>query len=355
MQRIIQAFPGIFYGDAVTNYLFELYNVFKLYGFESVIITEVIDRNLKEKDEYKIVNPKEIEIYTDDILIYHYSMPSSLAFILGNKKCKKIIIYHNVTPPVFFHGYSEIYEKECLKGRYNIKKLVSLYHKAWADSSYNASCLEKLGFNNVSIMPIPYKKNYNIIPNNFILNKYKENKNILFVGRISPNKKQEDIIKAFFYYHKIEPNSHLFLIGNYSGLEVYKDMLNSLIKSLKLINCIHMPGKVSYEDLEAYWQSASLFLSMSEHEGFCVPVLEALAHEVPVLAFASSAIPETLGNAGILFYEKNFTRIAEVMNAIIENHERVIALKAAGRKQIINYDPEVLGKLAISLINEYID
>ena len=354
-QRIIQAFPGVWFGCAVTHHILELHYAFERYGYNSIVISELIDKNLPEKDIF--LNPDNIDFNSGDILIYHYSGAHPLGFQLGKLPCRKIIVYHNVTPPVFFVDYSEPYKNSCIKSRQEIFELSFLFQEAWADSGYNASCLRKMGFDNIKILPIPYKKSKSsAIPNASIIEKYAHTNNILFVGRIVPNKKQEDIVRAFYYYRKNVPNSRLFLIGGcYPGLEKYKDMLVSLIDSLGLNDFVIMPGKASSEDLEAYWKSASLFLCMSEHEGFCVPILEALAHEIPVLAYSSSAIPETLGKAGLLFNKKNFSSVAEAMNAIIENNELVSFFKKTGMKHISKYSPGIIGEMAVNYISNVRD
>ena len=366
-RRIIQFCYRLIFGDAISNHMLFLGKVFKENGYNSIMSSKFIDKNLKERDE--IIIFENLKICSDDILIYHNSGKYEHALLFRKINCYKILVFHNETPTVFLFDYkksindndNDTKHPSLISNaiRFNItafqdlKKVLPFFNTAWADSSYNSSCLKKLGFNNVSILPIPYiRKNTNIIASSSIIKKYSDTKNILFVGRIVSNKKQIDIIKAFAYYHKIVPKSRLFLVGDFMFSDDYREEFINYGKTLGLINCIHMPGKVSYEDLEAYWRSASLFLSMSEHEGFCVPVLEALAHEVPVIAFASSAIPETLGNAGILFYEKNFTRIAEVMNAVIENPERVNALKAAGHEQIKKYSQEKLSEIAVGLLDK---
>jgi len=369
-RRIIQFCYRLEFGDSISNYMFYLERIFKNNGYVSILSSVHIDKNLNEK--YEIILFENLKISADDILIYHNCGQYQYALSFYKLNCYKIFFFHNETPPIFYLDYirqiSNNFDNinniqyidifhSAVKAFVELKKVLPLFNTAWTNSNYNASCLKRLGFNNnISILPVPFRKDKkNVIPSYSIINKYSDTKNILFVGRIISNKKQIDIIKAFAYYHKIVPESRLFLIGKIGFSDNYREEFIDYGKTLGLKDCIYMPGKVSYEDLEAYWQSASLFLSMSEHEGFCVPILEALAHEVPVLAYASSAIPETLGDAGILFYEKNFSYIAEVMNAIIENPERVNALKIAGRERIKIFDPDILEKQIISLIKKCVD
>ena len=371
-QRIIQFCHRIIFADAISNHLLELWRVFADSGYDSIISAYHIGKNLREKDF--VIPIEKLKVNFDDILIYHNCGIYDYAFILGKFSCKKIFLFHNETPEIFLNDYKKsiisssdksiakihphFLQKTIINGikaRHNVKKMASIFPISWTVSHYNASCLRKAGFNTIEVLPIPFKRSKNKIKPTFsIIKKYSDTKNIIFVGRIVSNKKQMDIIKAFAYYNKLMPDSCLFLIGEFAFSQSYKEEFLQYAKSLGLINCVFMPGKISYEDLEAYWCSASLFLSMSEHEGFCVPILEAFAHEIPVLAYASSAVTETVGNAGLLFYEKNFPRIAETMHSIIENHEYAEKLKTAGLEQIKKYDPDILSKTAVELLEKCI-
>jgi len=363
------------FGCSVSNCALELWQTFNKKGFESIISTASADRihpNFLWEEDVVLID--DLEIKKDDVLVYHSGGNSSYAFSLGALKCRKVLVYHNETPPVFFTDYARplgtsndidenVYPASlpsillsAIKSRLDIPRLASLYQTAWTDSQYNASCLKKAGYKSVEVLPIPYKRPWQTASaTRSIMDECANTRNILYVGRIIPNKKQVDIIKAFSYYNRIEPNSKLFLVGHIEFSEKYKDEFLSYADSLGVGGLVFMPGKVSDEDLEAYWQSASLFLSMSEHEGFCIPLLEAMAHEVPVLAYASSAVTETLGNAGVLFYQKNFPRVAEVMNSIIESSERTQALKAAGLEHIKAYHPDRIADLAVQLMKKVLD
>ena len=130
------------------------------------------------------------------------------------------------------------------------------------------------------------------------------------------NKKIEDVISAFAYFQKgVEPNSRLILAGSFAGTERYQRLLLAMIRDLKLEN-VEFMGSIPQNQLNACYCSARMFLCMSEHEGFCIPLIESLVHRVPVMALATAAVPETLGGAGILFQEKQFEAIAEMMGRV---------------------------------------
>jgi glycosyltransferase involved in cell wall biosynthesis len=166
-------------------------------------------------------------------------------------------------------------------------------------------------------------------PNPVVLRMFDDAKtNFLFVGRCIPNKRIEDVIKVFCYYQRfIDPNSRLLLVGETHGFERYFDSLVRLVDDLALEDVV-FTGHVDTDDLAAYYRVADLFLSMSEHEGFCAPLLEAFRFGLPVMAFDAGAVAETLSGAGVLVQEKSFDRIAEMAHLLVHDEslrERVVA------------------------------
>jgi glycosyltransferase involved in cell wall biosynthesis len=140
--------------------------------------------------------------------------------------------------------------------------------------------------------------------------------NVLFVGRGAPNKKIEDVLKTFaLFQNAVEKRSRLILAGSFAGTERYRQLLVALARDLKLDEVI-FTGSIPQTELNACYRCAHVFLCMSEHEGFCIPLIEALAHRVPVLAYAAAAVPETLGGAGVLFAEKQLEAVAEMMGRL---------------------------------------
>ncbi|MEG0615585.1 MAG: glycosyltransferase, partial [Oscillospiraceae bacterium] len=195
-----------------------------------------------------------------------------------------------------------------------------------------------LGYPATATLPIVFdKKEYlSTIPSDKVVQKYGNDgfTNILFVGRIAPNKRHEDILHTFAVYNKyINSKSRLFFVGNSSGSEKYYNALKCYITENGIENVI-FPGHISFQEIVAYYKIANVFLCESEHEGFCVPLLEAMTFDVPILAYSSTAIPWTLGGSGVLFTEKDHQKIAEMMDIIVNNSNF--------REQIINGQQERL-------------
>lgn len=205
---------------------------------------------------------------------------------------------------------------------------------ALAVSEFNKKDLVNLGYQDVGVLPIT--KDFTSYSNDSIkINEaYNDGKtNILFVGRIAPNKKQEDVIMSYYYYYKINPNSRLILTGLWNGFELYKKRLDSLIIHLNLQDHVIFTGHIKTEELLGLYHSSQVFLCMSEHEGFCVPLLEAMYFGVPIIAYNCTAIPYTLGNSGLLVDEKDCASIAELIHLVVsdETISQQLILKQRGR------------------------
>lgn len=316
--KIIQVLPTIVYGDAVSNDTLNIDRILKKNGFETEIYAENIGEKIKNVNKYNELK----EISKDDILIYHKSTGTDISFQIARFNCKKVIRYHNITPSKYFKNYNEIAYNLVEYGRKGLEHLSLNVDYSLADSNYNARELKNLGYKNIEVLPVLISfKDYEKEPDKKVIKKYLDGKkNILFVGRIAPNKAQEDVIKSFYYYKKyVNKDSRLILVGNDSGFEKYSELLRKLVKELGLENDIVFPGHIKFEEILAFYKVADLFLCMSEHEGFCVPLVESMFFEVPILAYNSSAIKDTLGNSGVIVNKKDYFLISELMNYILSD------------------------------------
>lgn len=315
--EIHQILPTISPGDAVGNEAQEIKRVLNEWGYKSEIYAQNIHPKVNA-NKYTDYNKKSSK---ENILIFHFSIGSEVSEFVKKLPDKKIMIYHNITPPEYFIGVNDTLVSLLENGKKELHSLVGHIDLAIGDSEYNRLELQKVGFKNTDVLPIILNLGEYNCPNQKLLSKYSDDYvNFLFVGRVTPNKRQEDIIKVFYYYKLINPKSRLFLAGSYEGCEVYLDYLKKLIQNLNLKD-VHLLGKISFDDLVSYYKLADIFISMSEHEGFCVPILESMYFEIPIIAYKSTAIPFTLENAGILVKEKNYCEIAEMANIFIEDEE----------------------------------
>lgn len=317
--RFFQIVESLAKGDAVANDAVAINSLLQQWGVCGGIF--VTNKNNISK-EYRNSIAKTIEamppVDGDDVVLFHHAIANDYIYELPKLKCKRILIYHNITPPSFFQGIqAELYEAT-RKGLEQIRDMRSAFDCCIADSEYNKQDLIAMGYScPVYVCPvlIPFE-DYKKQPNGAIIGKYGDGrKNILFVGRLTPNKKQEDIIRVFSIYKKYyEPSARLFLVGSES-IATYTKALKEYVELLGVKDVI-ITGSVPFEDILAYYAVADVFLCMSEHEGLCVPLVEAMYFNIPILAFNSSAIPYTVNNSGVLLKEKDFTLAAGWINRL---------------------------------------
>ncbi|GAK61671.1 glycosyltransferase [Candidatus Vecturithrix granuli] len=316
--KIHQLLPCLRHGDAIGNHTLEIQRILQRWGHESTIYADDIHADMRAfAKSYKKLKGRNLK---DAILIYHFSVGSPISEFVKSLSNKKILIYHNITPGSFLRGYDDYIREVLDRGREELRHFANLCDLTLGDSEFNRQELEGFGFAKTGVLPIilDFEK-YDRFPDKGVISRYKDGfKNILFVGRLVPNKCQEDVIQAFYLYQRyIQPRSRLFLIG-LGGIERYDFMLDAFIRKLQLDN-VCLTGKVTDEELAAYYQIADLMLCMSEHEGFSVPMIEAMHAEIPILAYNATSIPYTLDGAGVLINEKRYDEIAEMMDLLIEN------------------------------------
>lgn len=262
------------------------------------------------------------EVSPGDIAILHLSIGCGANALFPNLKCRKVIIYHNITPPDYFTLTNRSTAATLEEGRRQMKALAGVADLNAADSAFNAAELTAAGYRDVKVFPLPIDLARfapgAFRPGDVPFDRRGGDFNILFVGRFAPNKRIEDLVKVFYYLSKIEPRARLFHIGAMVGMEAYSSIVTVYAEMLRLQR-VHFLDVVTQETLNAAYANADAFLCMSGHEGFCAPLVEAMLHEVPVFALATSAVPETLGGAGVLFgtppdYPVIAETIAHVLN-----------------------------------------
>ena len=317
--RVHQVLATLGYGDAIGHEVLGIQRALESAGYESSIFVETADRRLEDltldyRDMIGAIAP-------EDILIHHFSIGSRASRIAYALPGRMALIYHNITPPEYFLGVHNDLVKLCFRGRRELTAYIERCDLALGDSEYNRQELEALGFPATGVLPVvPDFSHLDVGTDRSLAAGFDDEwTNVIFVGRVIPNKKFEDVIRAFHVYRtRHNPRSRLLLVGSYSGFETYLTLLTSLVASLGTPD-VHFLGHVSNEQLSALYDVADLFLCASEHEGFCVPIIEAFYKRVPVLAYAATAVPATMDGAGVLYDHKDFSEIAKLMEAILSD------------------------------------
>jgi len=315
MRALHQISAGFTHGDAISNEAMAFRAIFRSWGHNSEIFTES-SRVLPElqKDVEDISNLTDA-VLGDDLVLLHLSTGSRVNEEFTRLNCRKAILYHNITPAQYFEFIQKQIANNLRTGRNQVGSLAGSASLNMAVSRFNARELESIGYTDVKVLPLVMDfEMLKARPDKATVERFSDGlRNILFVGRCAPNKKIEDLIQVFACYQRtVEPDSRLIHVGSSAGMEKYLCLLNGLVKELRVKN-VHFAGAVSQSELNAFYRSADVFLCMSEHEGFCIPLIESMVHDVPILAHASAAIPETMDGSGVLMHERCYDLAAEMI------------------------------------------
>jgi len=337
MTRIAILTPSITTGDAVSNDVLGMHDVLQQRGYDVRVFAEGW-----ALDKPRVWPAPQIGNFIKqptDVLIYHYSRGWDPGLdLLRDLKCRKIIKYHNVTPPEFLAGYNSDFAAMCLEGREQLTLIARSGSDLYlSDSAYNMRELAAEGAVNAKSFVVPpfhhVDRLHSVEPDQSVLSSCSDGKvNICMVGRVAPNKSHPALIEAFAaYHHDYNPNSRLIIAGKEEvRLAKYSTLLRALARRLKLQDDVIFTGEVSDRALRAYYAAAHVFMITSEHEGFCVPLVEAMAMKIPIVAYASTAIPETVGSAGLVWDERNPYLLAESIKSIVGDRSVGQALSAMG-------------------------
>src|SRR5688500_10043587 len=316
---IHQVLATLGYGDAIGNEVMGIQRVLREAGYESEIFAQTADPRLEDLT-LGYMDLREAS-HPDNILIHHFSIGSRVSRLAYALPDRMVLIYHNITPPEFFVDVNKELVRLCVGGRRELALYQTRCDLALGDSEYNRQELEALGFSPTGVLDVVPDFDHLRGPANYALAGAFDDDwvNVLFVGRVIPNKKFEDIIRAFHAYKTLfNPRSRLLLVGAHSGFERYVSMLHRFIARLGARD-VHLVGHVSNEELTAYYELADVFVCASEHEGFCVPLVESFHMGVPVIAYDATAVPSTMDGAGILYTNKDPLHVAGLINAIVDD------------------------------------
>jgi len=319
-ERVLHQFTeGAYIGDAVSDQAFLIQRWLRELGFVSELYAERIQPELAGRvlpaGEYR---PRSVET----CVIHHHAVGSIVAGRLMEIGLPQILIYHNITPPEFFEQTNPALADSLKRGRQQLAQMRPLVLLGLGASIYSEGELILLGYAPTGVLPIVLdESSYSILSNDELVRRCDNGRPLLlFVGRFMPNKRQEDLIKLLYYLRRARPDARLVLVGNTDNRE-YVDWQRALARDLGVEAAVAFTGHVSHQDMITYYRAADLYVSMSEHEGFGKPLIESMYCGLPVLAYASSAVPDTLGGAGILFHRKDYEALAELVGLLLEDDD----------------------------------
>ncbi len=349
MSRVDQWVPALHAGDAIGDSALRMRDAFRAWGHQADVFALDLDEDVAAEGrpfaEFRAGGPA-------DVVILHFALPSPLSGAFRELSCRRVLLHHNITPPEFYAPYDVEMARICDLGRREIEGLLGHADLALGDSEWNRRELEAMGFERTGVLPIFVDfDRYSLPPNPVLARTLRDERvNLLFVGRIAPNKRHDDLIRLASYWKRfISPDVRLVLVGKKprratgEGLPLRKHYLDALqafhfeegLDSSEVVFTGHVP----HDDLLACYRTARVFVSMSEHEGFGVPLLEAMLTDVPVLAYRSTAVGDTLGDAGVQVATKDLPQIAELAHALASDAALRGKVLAGQRQRLEHFAP----------------
>lgn len=282
-------------------------------------------------------SPGQLCVRRDDVLLIHHSagLPGLDEILLAPGR--KLLLHHNVTPSRWLWDQAPVVAAHCALGREQLSALVRACDLAAADSAFNAAELSALGAGRTEVLPLLVDLAPLGAPGELRAPRAHA-AHVLFVGRLSPHKRQDRVIEAFALYRDVHaPGARLTLVGE-PLTDAYADSLRALADRLAP-GAVRVCSGLSPTQLGDVYRSADVFLCLSEHEGFCVPLLEAMALGLPVIARAAGAIPEVAGQAAVIVDEDDPALISELLHLVAEDATLRETLSARGRVRAAAFAP----------------
>jgi glycosyltransferase involved in cell wall biosynthesis len=329
-----QLLPVLDPGDAVSGHTLQLQATLRSMGVKSEIFCERTHPDLASA-------ARPYADYPGGPALYHVAIGSRMADWALHQPGPLLLDHHNLTPARFFEAWDPALVHGTAWGRAQLLELCRRTVLGLADSRYNETDLLEAGCAApTAVVPILFDSTVFDRPPDPLTTGELEARKLqggadwLFVGRVVPNKCQHQLIAAFAWYRRVfDPRARLWLVGGASS-HVYERALRAFVDALGLSGSVTFTGPVSHGALTAHFRSADVYVCLSDHEGFCVPLLEALHHEVPVVAFAATAVPETLGHAGLLLTDKSPAVVATAVDRILADQPLRRSLMEHGRTRL---------------------
>jgi glycosyltransferase involved in cell wall biosynthesis len=347
-----QLVPSFAPRNAIGNHVLQVQDVLRGMGLRSDIYVGDAWREVAH-----LTKPyRELREEPGTWLLYQASTGSPIAEWLLARREPLLVNYHNITPAELFGPWEPHVGVELQTGRRQLADLAPRTELAIAVSRYNETELRRAGYARTTVVPILLDTStFEKVADPDLVRRLRGPETTwLFVGRVAPNKAQHDLLKALAAYRRAyDPTARLRLVGG-SSSHAYSSAIESYIRELGLTDAVEVCGEVTDAELAAHYRAADVFVSASDHEGFCIPLLEAMHHRLPVVAYGSSAVPETLGDAGLCLDRKDPATVAAAVHRVVTDVALRAALVEAGERRLADFDLDAHRQRLADVITEAI-
>jgi len=333
--RVDQVIPSLASRDAIGVHTVAISDALRQAGIDSDIYYGECTRDLSDRAR-PVSNLGRVS--KDRWLLYQASIGSGVFDVFAGRSEPKLLNYHNITPAALLDGWEPAVGHEVSLGRSQVTRMASECRLAIADSAFNEEELIDAGFEHTAVAPLLIDMTAAAEPDPRLSRRLAEEKtqggpDFLFVGKVSPHKAQHDLVKMLAVYRRVyDRQARLHLVGTPLG-KTYGPALSAFIEELGLSDAVSITGSVSQEELESYYRGVDVFVCASEHEGFCVPLVEAMGHGLPIVAYAATAVPETVGDAGLLLKSKEPLVFAATVHRVVEDKRLRQQFVESGRRR----------------------
>ncbi len=345
-KKIYQFIPNLLEGDGIADNCLAIHRLLSENGCKSRIFAGSVHPEVTG-----LVSPIDC-LDVPDLLLYHFGGPFDLLEEATALPCRRGMIYHNVTPAEFYEPYDPATAQMCRRGRERLPRLREFFDFALAVSAYNRLELVHHGFPRAWEMPLVIDWPQ-CAPESGQGKTKEEELRLLFVGRMVPNKKVEDLLEVLARLRKSRRGGVSLTVVGYDDPEgAYGRYLRRRAVELKVASLVDFAGRVARETLQDHYRRSTVFLTLSEHEGFCVPILESMYFRLPVVAFAAGAVPETVGDAGLLLDKKSPEQVAKAIELVADIPQLRRALTDRGARRVKIFNLERTGSRLLAVLEE---
>jgi glycosyltransferase involved in cell wall biosynthesis len=350
--RVDQVLPNLSPGDAASDTAIAFGGVLAAAGADTALWSSQIHPD--RADRARRFDPAALRRRGPDLVLLHYTTGSAVPAALGRTGLPYGVYFQNVTPPRYFLGVHDLLAGFAWRGLAELPALLREARLVLSPSSFSAAQLRAAGAREVALVPIPFDPAAHAAEADPAwLERFGDGRpNLLYVGRIAPNKRQDELLRAFHYYSRAAGRgrgARLLLVGAPAAAPAFQAWLERAITTWGLEG-VHLTGHVSDAARAACYRVASVYVSLSEHEGFGVPLIEAMHYRVPVVARAAAAVDETLGDAGLLVRDADPRRVAELIGMVVEDGPLRSAMVEAGGRRVVDFAPDRIASRLVTAV-----